>query len=180
MFIDSTQLEKANRLLKNINGGMPKAVSRAMNRAISSARTQGVKTVCLEYVIRASDINSTISLSRASASQLTAKINSKGAPTPLIKFRARQNKKSLNVTVKRSGGGKIKNAFIATTKKGYRGVFIRTNGKKAYPIKQIHGPSIPQMFNNDKVIDAMETRAEEQFAVRLIHEAGILLKGGIK
>lgn len=179
VFKGDKEIEKISKLLQNIPNAMPKAVSRAANRAIQSARTQGVKTVRSEYVIKAGDANATLSVSKATVSQLNATVRSTGRPTPLTKFKTRKKRKGVYARVKKSGGGDIEGAFYATTPNGHRGVFLR-KGRERYPIKNLHGPSVPQMFGNESVVEAMEKRAQEQFETRLIHETGRLLKGWSK
>ena len=176
VFKGDKEIKKVASLLQNVPNAMPKAVSRAANRAIQSARTQGVKTARSEYLIKAGDVKATLSISKASTSFLSASIRSSGRPISLKKFKTSKNRKGIRAKVKKTGGKTIPKAFFTTMKNSHQGVFIR-KGKERYPIENLHGPSAPQTLGNEKVTQAMEKRAQEQFETRLIHETGRLLKG---
>jgi hypothetical protein len=43
-------------------------------------------------------------------------------------------------------------------------------GRERYPVEGLYGPSVPQMFGNPDVLDAMQERGAEVFENRLAHE----------
>ncbi|MDL2280327.1 phage tail protein [Selenomonadales bacterium OttesenSCG-928-I06] len=183
--IDEKSLKRAEALFKSFPNALPKAISRAMNRAVQSARTAGVKQVRSEYIVKAKDVNGTIKVTKASPSSLVSKITSRGRSKPLIEFKVSPNKapsgkpkRPVTVKVKKSGGGIIEGAFLARGKKGVS-VFRRIS-KSAYPIKQLQGPSVPQMLGNKKVIKVMEKRGAEQLQTRFEHEVDATLGGVLK
>ena len=65
--------------------------------------------------------------------------------------------------------GKQSKPFFATTKKGTQGIFFRTRGK-AYPIKQVMGPAIPQIIDNKEIMENIMKNANETLEKRIEHE----------
>ncbi|MBY0088115.1 phage tail protein [Brevibacillus brevis] len=186
------QIEKAERLLQHIPGGAQKALSRSMNRAVDSAKTEASRKARETYHIRHKDVLDTIKVSKSSPSDLSAMVLSRGHVLPLTKFITRPNKPqpakaaalrwnkgrpfNLVVRVKRGEGGSIKKAFVAQMKSGHLGVFHRSN-KNRLPLVQRFGPSVPEMLGNIRVTDAVERRATAVMDERLDHEIKRMLEG---
>jgi len=98
-----------------------------------------------------------------------------GHPVGLINFSARQTKRGVSVLIKKGTGRKVlRTAFIATTKTGYRGVFVR-EGKERYPIKNLRSVSIPQTFINDVVIKAVDAATMDAFERTLSQQTRFLM-----
>lgn len=178
----AAQMEKAERLLQHIPGGAQKALSRAMNRAIDSAKTEASRKARETYHVRHKDVLDTIKVSKSSPSNLNAVVVSRGYVFALTKFQVTpkkpqpKRKKEIVVRVKRGEGGPIKRAFVTQLKSGHLGVFKRA-GKARFPIEQFYGPSVPQMLGNVKVTDAVEQRAAAVMNDRLDHEIMRILEG---
>ena len=60
---------------------------------------------------------------------------------------------------------------------GHIGV-MRRIGKERLPIKQLYGPSVPQMAGEPGVKEVVVAGAEERFGKRLDHETKRLLNKG--
>lgn len=176
------KIERAERLLEQIPGAAPKAMARAINRATESTRTEAARKVRSMYYISQKDVTSTIKINKASPSDLSAMVLSRGNLIALTRFRVTpkkpqpKRKKEIMVRVKRGGGGSIKKAFVAKMKSGHVGVFKRA-GKRRYPIDQLYGPSIPEMIGNPRVSGWVEEKASERLDQRLDHEIKRLLEG---
>lgn len=182
--VDEAQIKR----LKRDFAGMPRKGARAMsatlNKTIVGIRTDTVRVVVKEYLIRQADVRSTLSIRRASINRLDASMRSEGATIRLIKFRtspksvtARRPSIGVKVQVKRSGGGgRIRGGFIAQMGNASVGVFVR-KGPKRLPIEQKHGPSIPSMVGGDAVWRALEVMANQRLAKNLDHEIERLLAG---
>ena len=110
---------------------------------------------------------------------LTSIIKAKGSPIPVIKFTGtRQNAKGVRVNIKKATGAKtITHGFVTVMKTGHKGAFIRrrkgealarasrnTKGSRIVgginargnsglmgrlPVKELVGPSIPQMIDDN-------------------------------
>lgn len=174
--VDTKEIERINTLLSNVPGGMEKATSNAIGRAMQSSRTAATRKVRETYDIRSKDVRGTINLKR---SGLTGSMISRGSTIPLAKFKVSPNKpnpkrrKPIVASVKKSGGA-LKGAFVPQLNSGHSGVFTRV-GLSRLPIKELHGPSAPQMLGEKSVIEEVERTAEETMTQRLSHEAVRLL-----
>lgn len=180
--LTAEQIDRAERLLERIPGAAPKAMARAINRATESARTEAARKVRALYYITQKDVTSTIKIYKASPSDLSAMVLSRGNLIALTKFRVTPKKpqpkrrREIIVRVKRGGGGVVKKAFVARMKSGHIGVFKRA-GERRYPIDQMYGPSIPEMLGNSSVTGWVEEKARERLDQRLDHEINRLLEG---
>lgn len=180
--VSNVGVERAERLLMNIPGGLKKAVPRAINRAMESARTVGVQQARDQYTVKAKAVRSTIKLDRASSGRMVGVITSSGSPISLYDFKV--NPKTVNgrrrspirVSVKKGQQTALSKGFIGRLGSGKTGVFERI-GEKRLPIKMLYGPSAPQMLGNDNVADKIEKTAAETMDKRLDHEIGRLLDG---
>lgn len=176
---------RAETLLGEIKGALPKVQSNAINRSLVSARAEAVRSVRQEYAIGADAVRKTIVVRIASMANPVGCILSSGSPIALSKFdvspkrpQGGKNQTPVTVRVKLAGGRKpIKHAFVAKVSSGHIGVFIRA-GKKRYPIKQLYGPSVPQMLGSEKVSKKIEAKAMETLDKRLDHEINRVLEAG--
>ena len=181
--IDPALMRQAMAALTHIPEGGPKALARAINRAAETARTEASRKIREMYYIKHSDIRSTISIRKATASSIAAEVVSRGRPVALTKFRVtprtvqpRRNSPVI-VRVKRGGGGAVAGAFVARVSSGHVGVFRRL-GQSRLPIQQLYGPSVPQMLGSPDVVRSVEQKAQEALEQRLNHEINRLLGGG--
>lgn len=198
--ITDDQLRKAQDVLAHIPGGAEKALARAINRAIGTANAEATRQLQGQYVIKNKKVivQAKSIKRRATSRNLFARIEAKGSPIPLGAFLTnpkkppkRRLKRQLFARVKSSGGGTIKSAFITTVQTGHigvrhAGVFIRTGerGRRGNPklerIKQLYGPSIPQMLGNEEIQDFLVKRAKLVLDERLEHEMDVILRGVVK
>jgi hypothetical protein len=168
-------MERLEEALAEIPEKIPRAAARAINRAAYTARTEAARKAREEYVIKHGDVINTIKIYPASEEDLSASVISRGSVIPLIKFKVSpkqpqpKRKKPLTATVKRGEGGPIARAFTAQMKSGYIGVFQRV-GKPRLPIRQLYGPSVPQMLGSRSVSQWVEEKAQETLDKRLEHE----------
>jgi len=176
--IDTKDLDMAKILLDGVKNGMGKAVSRAINRASTTAKTAISVETRKEYAVTAGAIKQTIAAQKASSSRLKASITTKGSPILLGEFKVNQGKNGVTAKVKKGNSPKVINrGFIAhSTKSGFVGTVIRTSSK-GYPIKVAYGPSVPQMVGNEKVSKIVEDKAQETLNKRFAHEVEAVLKG---
>lgn len=185
--VDAKQLEGVKAALAHLLGAAEKAVARAVNRAAQSAKVAAIRKATQEYVIKRARISETFEVGRATPSQPSAFIRSKGRPRALPYFRTRPRqvprkkpRKALFAQVKQGGGGTIRGAFLARMKSGHLGVFHRTDGSSSLPIQQNYGPSVPQMLRSPSVSAFIREKAQAVLGERLEHEVGALLKGVMK
>lgn len=178
--VTASHIDRAERLLQNIPGAAPKALSNAIFRAAETARTEAARKVRETYYVKHSDVISTIKIHKVGA--LAAKVVSRGHAMSLTSFKVTpgtpqpRRKKSIVVRVKRGGGGPITSAFVGRMKSGHVGVFLRA-GKQRTPIEELYGPPIPQMLGNPSVSAWVEEKASSKLDERLEHEIGRFLEG---
>lgn len=177
--IDASELERIEKMLSSIPKGMEKATSSAINRTLESTRASATRKVRERYDIKAKDVRGTISLKRAGTSNPSGAMISRGTPIPLMQFKVNPGKpnparrKPVFASVKKSGGS-IKSAFVTSFDSGHTGVFERV-GKARFPIRELYGPSTPQMIGEENIIQELSEEAQEVMLKRLSHEAQRLL-----
>lgn len=170
-----------------------RAIPRALNKTATTARADASRQIRSEgYGIKAGDIKAAIAIRKATLAEITATLQVRGRPIPLIKYSARATKDGVVVSVK-NGRLLVKHAFIATMPSGHKGVFVRVDsasharllaskGIKAYgfkrkanykhglPIRELFGPGIPSAFRNEAVQKAMQEAVRKRFPVVLGQE----------
>jgi hypothetical protein len=177
------QIKRAEALLGGIKDALPKAQSNAINRSLITARAEAIRIVREQYIVDASTVRKTMVIKNAGLNKPSGFISSTGSPIALSKFDispTRPNGKKKNPVIARVKYGSskktIKHAFIARTSNGRIGVFIRA-GKSRFPIKQLYGPSVPQMLGEKNVSKKIEEKAAETLDKRLEHEINRILEG---
>lgn len=176
--------------IEKMLGGMEKKASNVLynvvNRVASNVRKNISKEVLKKYGIKSADVKETITTKRPSKANPTSLITSSGSTIPLYKFRAKPKdiistkgikiKKRPKVkakVLKTSSLKTIKNAFLAQMSSGHIGLFRRI--KESRKIKELHGPSVPQMVANDEVSKSIFAEAEVTYNKRLNHEINRIL-----
>lgn len=145
--IRAPDLKKIKKTIKGLDNQLPVLLTRAINRAATTAKTSIGKTktgVPSIYETKSKDVKpSTKLLSQADKSNLVAVVEVKGRPRPLAKFKIsprrlskRKGKKGspklYKASVIKEGGlkdlsGAPNKPFYAVTKKRVEGIFSRTD-----------------------------------------------------
>ena len=168
--IDSN-IDEIEKKLSEITDRSRLVMMRAMNRTARNIATTTKREVASRYFVKQKQVADTLKISKASKSNLEVAVVSKGEKLELEKFKVsprepvkERTPKVYKAAVKKAGGlkplygervsGKQSKPFFATTKKGTQGIFFRSRGK-AYPIKQVMGPAIPQIIDNKEIMENM-------------------------
>lgn len=167
---------------------VPKAMVSAINRTIQAVGTDMKRETVKNYEIKSGDVQKTLKINRASASNMQANAQSTGKQLGLFHFKVMPRKrptkriKYVKVKIKKSDSYKeIKTnpkAFIA--EKNAPNVFKR-KGKSRLPIERLTSLSIPQMISNPKTLEQIQKNAQETLEKRTAHEIEYRLskaKGG--
>lgn len=180
--IDSHELRNVQRQLGAYQDKAPTAISRTLNRVAANAKTNIGRKTRETYVVKAKDINQTMTVRKANKTTLNALIASRGERVPLDKFkyspknpRPGKPPRALKVAVKKDGTKELLHAFVADIN-GNK-IFER-EGKSRLPIKRLFGPAIPQMAGNEEVRNFVEQEAEKLYQRRLEHEIDRIIEGG--
>ena len=155
------------------------ATVRALNRAATSTRAEAARRIRDAYNIKVNVARDQMRIERANRSRLVAEIVVSGRPIPLLEFAARAvnpwNVKGrkhrpgggVSVQIKRGARKLRRGAFIAVMGTGHRGVFQRgSNGK----IRELFSLSLPSMFTQKQIREAVERVALERFGIELRRE----------
>jgi Prophage minor tail protein Z (GPZ) len=192
--IDAHKLQEVEERLGQYRKKAPVALYRAINRAAENLKSNAAKEVRNTYVIKAGEVKSTITISRATSKRIAAAVISRGHALGLEKFRLRPAQprhkkppKSLKVQVRKDTGLKnLLGAFVASVQgnKVFERAKGRTRRKKRsdgqwteLPIKRLFGPPVPIMLENEGVRSKLEAEAAKVFEKRLEHEIKRTLEG---
>ncbi len=185
--IDQTDVERIKRDLRHVNDGLPISVMRALNRTVTGIRTDMVEIARREYTVKAKAARANISLIKARKGSLSAVVESRGKPIPMIDFAIYPSKpqprrkvpiKAEIIRGKREsvGGG----AFVAVMPSGHKGVFWRAKegGKKVsrLPIHELPGPRIEDLYARPAITAEIERKADKRMAKELDHQADNLFR----
>lgn len=190
--IKASGIEDVEKRLGNMKKNAPTVVSRAINRAIQNVKKNMGKETSERYFITSGEVKKTVNVTKATKSRLQAAAISQGAGIALSKFKvnpktpvryrgASRTPKVYRAGVKKAGGVKPLDgnpkSFVAVMKSGHVGVFSRTSAK-SLPIKQLYGPSVPQMVKNEDIMDKINRDANETLQKRIDAEINNLLRRG--
>lgn len=194
--IDSN-IDEIEKKLSEITDRSRLVMMRAMNRTARNIATTTKREVASRYFVKQKQVADTLKISKASKSNLEVAVVSKGEKLELEKFkvsprepvkiisREERTPKVYKAAVKKAGGlkplygervsGKQSKPFFATTKKGTQGIFFRSRAK-AYPIKQVMGPAIPQIIDNKEIMENIMKKANETLEKCIEHELSRVIK----
>ncbi len=184
MFSVKGDVKEVTRYLNSLERKVvPAATVSALNKTISGVRTESSREIKKETGLKSGYIKKRLKIVRARRGRYTAKINAlPGAPN-LIEFvrvgRQLMGRPGKRTKRSREGGVRAKawnkskvykGSFIGSGKNsGKPLVYVRT-GKGRYPIKALHGPSVPRTFMQRKVERVMEKEARRRFRKNFTHE----------
>lgn len=168
-----------------------KALQAGINKTGAKAKTEMVRAISSEYVIKQSDIRARLRLQRAARGNLTAVLDPfasrrRGRSLNLIRFvegrvtlaegRRRRQAGTLNqlrFQIKRGGGRKtVPGAFI-----GNRGrTVFRRIGTARLPIEPISTIDVPSMFNTRRIAARVRARIERELLIEVDRAVQHILK----
>lgn len=191
--IEIQNVKQIEERLGSLKKKTPTVLANAINRAVTSIKKSMAIETSSKYNITSTDVKKTISIHKATRSNLVGRTISRSSPIALAKFKVSPNSPlKFGVSGKRSPlaykasvkKGKIpekldKNpkAFIAIMKSGHKGVFIRKTGE-SLPMKQLFGPSVPQMVKNEDSIRKIEKESQSTLEKRIDAEINNILRKG--
>lgn len=179
--IGSNGLDRVNKLLAGIPGGVWKAIPAALKRAGDAAKTKAGRFAAAEYTIKKGDFmrNSTAKshVMGGSGGVASVSIGFAGNVLPLLMFHTKFSRDGrIQTQVRRGGGAAALNHAFAANIFGPVAVFERV-GLSRFPVEQKFGPSTAQMMENDKVVTQMDKTVRETYDKRIEHEINRVLNG---
>lgn len=179
--VGGNSLERVNKLLAGIPGGVFKATSAALKRAGDTAKTKAGQFAAAEYTISKGTFMSNVTektrISGGGGGVTNLQISFAGSVLPLLSFNTKFSRDGhVQTQVKRNGGAStLERAFVANVF-GSTAVFERV-GTPRFPVEQKFGPSTGHMMQNEQVIEKMEQTISETYEARIEHEILRVLNG---
>jgi hypothetical protein len=185
VIVDTEELKRIALELKGFPDVAPKAMSSALNRTITTVKTDMKREVVAAYEVKGSDVTKSLSVKKSSPNKLSAEAISQGRPIALAHFKfkpkkpmAGKTRRKVMVKVKKSEGFteiKSKPAAFVQNPNGATNIFKR-EGQSRLPIKRLYSLSVPQMLGNQEVINRITVKAHETLEKRVKHEIEYRLK----
>ena len=125
--VERDDIRELQRTLRGIRNGVPRVLKNSVNKTLPGIRTDMARETQQRLALKQSRIKKDIKVvKRASTSDFSGQVRSKGQPVSLHSFGAKQKKRGVSVRVLKSEGRKtIRGAFIAQGKHGNTMVFWR-------------------------------------------------------
>ena len=173
---EKAKLKRIEQMLKGIPGALPKVISRGINRTATMSRTEIVNQISANLSLKKKVIRDRLRLEKATYQKWQARITVRTKRIPLMEFKARQNKKGVSYLIEKGQGRKrIDSAFEATMASGHRGIFKR-KGPSRFPIIELLGPSLGQVFAGAERITAeVQSRAGQMLEKNIDDQIKLLL-----
>ncbi len=180
--ISEETIDRVEQILAGVPRGAQRAVTNAINRALSSTKTQAFRKARQVYAVKQGDLSgATVTrVQRASTGGVAGYISFSGVKLPLYKFNVSPDvplkSKYVKAGLKKGSWTLFQDAFIAQMDSGHIGMFERETSKRL-PITQIMGLSGAQMIGNREIIEDLSREAQKKVNERLEHEIDRLLNG---
>jgi len=140
---------------KNMTPAMKRALRKAGATALRDMKSEASKRVRKEIRVKAKAVRSAMTLRRPRGTVIDGwdwAIEMSGAPVALSSYPHRQVKSGVSVMVDRGKRTLIKGAFVAITRSGHRGIFLREEQSRL-PIRQLKGA---------RPVDALRRKGEAE------------------
>ena len=161
-------MREARKYLKEIGErGIASAGARTINKSLPPAKTQASKSIRERRALPAAEVKKSITVSRASNRRLTGTLFVNGGPIPMHRYKTRQLKRGIKVTVTPGKATVFKSAFQP---KGKGSPMFQRVGKPRLPIEKLMGPSIPSAFRQQVVINEVRASVNHRWRRLFDHE----------
>lgn len=156
-----------------------RALTTTVNKLARAGSTAVSRQIRGKYTIKARDLKAKrggtsnrngLRVQRARRGQTTAFILGAGRALPLIRFRVtpktpeadnrRKRRRGITYRVQRGKRVRVRDAFVARMDSGHVGAFMRKRESRT-PIRELFGPSIPQMLKETASLNAIFQRIQE-------------------
>jgi hypothetical protein len=183
--VDERQMAEVRQLLADVPNGLPRVITRALNKVSRAARAQIVRVVAQEINLKAGEVRDrNTSLDLANYSRLLAEVYISGRRIPIRHFGAEETATGVAFAVRRGARQEIPGAFLATMDNSHVGVFARrhvhiraSRSQKAraqypgsLPMVEQYGPSVPELV--DGINELTQQVMEEKLGQDLDREIG--------
>ena len=179
--VGGNTLDRVNKLLAGIPGGVYKATYSALKRAGDTAKTKAGQFAAAEYTINKGDFMRGVTVKQriegSAGSVVSMNISYAGNVLPLLTFNTKYSRDGqLTTQVKRNGGAATLQHAFAAKIFGPIAVFERV-GAPRFPVEQKFGPSTGHMMQSEQVIEKMDETIRETYERRIEQEILRVLNG---
>ena len=190
MKVEVDNVQEVKKRLGVLCNKAPSVIANAINRTVTNVKKNMAQETVQRYYTTSTEVKKTIKTSRATKTNLSGAAISRASPIALSKFKVSPNrpinysrgKVSPNVYKVSEKKGEERNplnvnpkAFIAVMGSGHKGVF-RRESSAAMPIKQLFGPSVPQMLKNAQIMGRVQEEAKNTLKKRIDAEIENILR----
>lgn len=178
--VNSRDLQRVQRVLRDVPGGSKKACVNASNRAFTRGKVVAKNEMKRRYTLKTRDVNQTLSIKKSTYARLDGALYSRGPVSRLKQFKTypanmpKRRPKVFKAEVIKGARKELPGVFLARMKSGHVGAYKRYS-KKSLPIGEMPGPSIPYAIKSDKVSTEVQQEILKTFNARLNHEVDRLL-----
>ena len=177
--VDADRLRDIQRQLGDFANKAPDVTSNALNRAMTNMASNLPKKVREHYHVKAGTVKDTLNVTKSTKATLKAEVRSSGKVIGLDHFKVTpktvqpRRKKQLKIAVSKKAGMKqIMGAFISNL----NGVKVfKREGKERLPINRLFGPSVPQMADEEGIVEHVNQQGYITFEKRVDHEVDRIL-----
>ncbi len=162
--VSKDDAEKIRQALSSLSGReLHAALGASGKRAARHGMTVGAKKMREVYTIKSGVAKSRMKVENPSP--LDTVIRIEGGTEPVKNFRGtRRRKDGVFVSIKRDSGGVVPRSFM------HGDAPLMREGAERYPLKGVYGPSVPQMFDDESVIETTMDAMAEKYEERIMHE----------
>ncbi|MEE9452560.1 MAG: phage tail protein [Gammaproteobacteria bacterium] len=154
-----------------------KAASRALNKTITSTRTQAVRFIAKDIGIKQKLVRDNISLYRANRRTLQASLTARRNRFKLIDIDPKAKQNTVGINFKGQGKRRvIPHAFIIRRTSGNKRAIVKRKGKSRYPIFELKGPSVATVFRKNPAMTLMEKTAQVAWVKNFTRELNYELR----
>ena len=179
--MNQNSIEKARKLLANIDGALGKAVYFSASRALTHTALILSKEIRKEYSVKARTARSAISKRiQKKKGHMNAQISVKGPNLFAQTFNLRpktdttgSKRREVRLGIRKSELKPVDRGFVS------KGVLLQRK-TSSLPVEPVFGPSVAGMAANENVVEAVQKSFDETFERRLDHEVKRLLSKGTK
>jgi hypothetical protein len=198
--VKKSQIDQVILMTKGIKQGYPKVMSRSINQALSTAKTQAALRIGNEINLKAARIKEDLEAKKASFSNVSGRLRAASKPPTLISYGAKELADGgVSVKIFKSSAPKrIKRAFIALGRgtsqvfrrrwaiknklsaNSYSGMQRRVRkytGKYRNPVFVEYGPRPSAILQQSKVLDAVTAQATHVLEQNIERELDKVLQG---
>jgi len=180
--MNQNSIEKARKLLANIDGALGKAVYFSASRALTHTALILSKEIRKEYSVKARTARSAISKRiQKKKGHMNAQISVKGPNLFAQTFNLRpktdttgSKRREVRLGIRKSELKPVDRGFVS------KGVLLQRKTSSSLPVEPVFGPSVAGMAANENVVEAVQKSFDETFERRLDHEVKRLLSKGTK